>query len=133
MLGHEGKSIAGVGHVSSRCESVVIHIIKHFILESGFDLLESISSISWVRKVVMKANEVSNWHFTNVPKWNKWNNRVTVSSNVGFVAAIVKLAINACLENLCIMDNLFQGSGTFGSVILNSGAIFVIPRSVEVQ
>lgn len=81
----------------------------------------------------MKANEVSNWHFINVPNRNKRNNGVTVSGDVGFVAAIVELAINARVENLGIMNNLFQGGATFGSSILNRAIIFVIPRSSEIQ
>jgi hypothetical protein len=81
----------------------------------------------------MKANEVSNWNFINIPERNKRYNGVTVSGDVGFVAAIVELAINAGVENLGIMDNLFQGSATFGSSILNCAVIFVIPRSVEIN
>jgi len=40
----------------------VIHIIVKAVLESGFDLLESIIRIYWVPKIVVEANEVSNWY-----------------------------------------------------------------------
>jgi hypothetical protein len=56
----------------------------------------------------METNEVSDWNFVDVPKWNQWDDCVAVSGDVGFVAAVVELAIDACFEDLGIVNDLLE-------------------------
>ena len=56
----------------------------------------------------METNEVSDWNFVDVPKWNQWDDSVAVSGDVGFVAAVVELAIDARFEDLGIVNDLLE-------------------------
>jgi len=75
----------------------------------------------------MLSDKVGNWNFVNFPQWDGWDNSVSINFFVGCIASIVVFFEDASLEDLTVMNNLFDWGPTSCSGAVNGNNCWVFP------